>query len=228
MKYKSQIKIEVRALRHLGWTLDQISKEKDLPITTIHSWVRDIDLSAEQLEEIRIRSLKLLQEGRERVQNENKKQYAERKSSLFEQARLEISNLSPRDIFIAGIALYWAEGFKNRHERRLGFCNSDPHMIKFYLSWLELLGIKRSQIVARLSLNASYKNKTEKIVNFWSETTNIPIDQFTKTFYQYTTWKKEFVDENYFGVLRVHVQNSLDLQLKMRGWIEGLKVNLPG
>jgi hypothetical protein len=147
---------------------------------------------------------------------------------LFQQGRSELSGLTRRETFIAGVALYWAEGFKNNHEHRLGFCNSDPNMIKFYLHWLEdILGVKKQNIVLRLSLNFSYKERTEKILEYWVLQTGIPITQFTKTFYQKTVWKKEYSNTEYYGVLRIHVKDSLNYLLKMRGWIGGLSNILP-
>ncbi len=130
-----------------------------------------------------------------------------------------------RELFIAGIALYWSEGFKSNHEHRLGFCNSDPNMIIFYLHWLEKsLGIKKD-IIARVTLNNSYKTKTREIEAYWSSITGIPVSQFTKPFYQKSQCKKQYNTDNYYGVLRIHVKNSLEYLFKMKGWIEGLKIN---
>jgi hypothetical protein len=128
---------------------------------------------------------------------------------------------------MAGIALYWGEGFKNKHEHRLGFCNSDPEMIKFYIKWLEKsFSVKKDSIIARLTLNESYKEKTEKIENYWGKVTGISKSQFTKTFYQKTKWKKQYKENNYHGVLRIHVKDSLDLLLLMRGFIERMKLSV--
>jgi hypothetical protein len=89
--------------------------------------------------------------------------------------------INPREFFIAGIALCWAEGFKNKHEYRLGFCNSDPDMIKFYLYWLNnSLGIKKENLVARLTLNVSCQNQVKEIEQYWSQVTSIPLSQFAK------------------------------------------------
>jgi len=49
------------------------------------------------------------------------------------------------------------------------------------------------------------------------------LSQFTKPFYQHTQWKKQYNTENYYGVLRIHVKDSLNQLFTMRGWIQGLK-----
>ena len=102
-------------------------------------------------------------------------------------------------------------------------------MIKFYLHWLTMcLNIKQTDIVARVTVNRIYEKKIKDIEKYWSQTTTIPLSQFTKPFYQNTQWKKQFNQDNYYGVLRLHVRNSMEYLLEMKGWIEGLKQNLPG
>lgn len=226
MRYPQSFKDRVRELRLKGFSLGQIREETKLAKSTIKLWIPDIILSEEQKLTLKNRTQTALQSGRIRVQGAQKEENERRKKELFTIGKGEIGDISHRDLFIAGVALYWAEGFKNNHEHRLGFCNSDPGMIKFYLRWLtEGLSVKKTDLVARLTLNNSYKNKTKEIESYWSELTGIPLNQFTKAFYQKTLWKKQYSTDNYHGVLRIHVRGSLDYLSKMKGWIEGLKEN---
>ncbi len=226
MRYSPQIKSKVRKLRESGLSLNQIHDGTNVPKTTIRSWIYDIRLSKKQLEVLENRVQKALQEGRVRKENLQREVRSHKEKFLMVKGIKEIGELSNRDLLIAGIALYWAEGFKNKHERRLGFCNSDPKMILFYLRWLEeVLVINKESLVARLTLNSSYKEKAEEIENYWSKITGIPQNQFSKTFYQKTKWKKQYNNDNYYGVLRVHVKDSLDYLLKMKGWIKGFTDN---
>lgn len=223
MRHQSAVKEKVRQLRTNGFSLGQIYEETKIPVTTIRSWISDIELSKEQQEVLRRRIQTALQQGRIRAQKAIKDQRIKKESEMLLEGRKEIGKLTPRELFIAGVALYWAEGFKNKHEHRLGFCNSDPKMIKFYIKWLgKILNIKRESLIARLTLNSSYKDKTREIEEHWSKLTGIPLSQFTKPFYQNTLWKKQFNTDNYKGVLRIHVKDSLGNLLKMRGWLEGL------
>ena len=229
MGYDKKIKEEVRKLRINGLSIDQIRKQTGFAKSTIHLWTKEITLSSEQKEEISIRAQKALQDGRLRSQKIKKEARIKLESLQLQKGIDEVGSLSLRELFLTGIALYWAEGFKNKHEHRLGFCNSDPSMIKFYLNWLRTcLGVKQKDLVARLAINDSYIDKTSGIEKHWSNIANIPLSQFTKTFYQHTPWKKRFDDDNYHGVLRIHVKNSLEYLLRMRGWIEGLRENMPG
>ena len=217
----------VRKLRIEGLGLNQISKTANVPKSTIRLWILDIRLTEEQKIKLNNRVIQALQKGRIKAQKINKSKRIERENLLLMVGKREIGQLTKKELFIAGIALYWAEGFKNKHEKRLGFCNSDPKMILFYLKWLkEALGVEVKNITARVSLNASYKDKESEIKNYWSKLTNIPSEQFTTSFYQNTEWNKQYSDQKYYGVLRIHVRESLDNLLKMRGWIEGIKLNV--
>lgn len=227
MRHNQKIKNEVRSLRTKGFSLNQIFEHTSIPNTTIRSWIKDIKLSNEQMNIFKERTQRKLQEGRIRKQAVQKELKLKNERRLLEEGTRETKSITRRELLIAGIALYWAEGFKNKHEHRLGFCNSDPEMIRFYLKWLkEILGVKNSDVVIRLTINQSYRDKTEDIENYWLKVTRMKKEQFTKAFYQNTNWKKQYTNDDYHGVLRVHVKESLNSLLLMRGWIEGLKLSL--
>ncbi len=227
MQHNQIIKNNVRQLRTKGLSLGQIYEKTDVPKTTIRSWIKDIKLSQRQLDELKSKTHKALQEGRIRKQKQSKALRFNNEKKLFHKGITSMGNLTNRDFLIAGIALYWGEGFKNKHEHRLGFCNSDPEMIRFYIKWLEnSLGVKKDSIIARLTLNESYEKRTKEIEDYWSKITGIPKSGFSKTFYQKTKWKRQYNEDNYHGVLRIHVKDSLNMLLLMKGFIEGLKLNL--
>lgn len=224
MRYSQKIKNKARLLRTSGHSLLEINQKINVPISTICTWINDIKLSDSQQERLKAKTQSALQAGRELIQQQNRIERIMLSHTLLEEGKVEIEKLTRRELFLIGVALYWAEGFKTMHERRLGFCNSDPTMIKFYLNWLEkVLGIKKEDVVLRVTLNMSYKEKTNEIQDYWANLLGISLKQFTKPFYQQTQWKKQYNTDNYYGVLRVHVNNSLNYLLKMRGWIEGLR-----
>lgn len=223
--YKQSVKDQVRYLRQKGFSLGQIFKDTNVPRTTIRVWTKDIVLSKNQAQALKDHVQKALQKGRIQFQIVQKEKRQRNEKNLMESGINEIGKLSARDFLIAGVSLYWAEGFKNKHEHRLGFCNSDPFMVRFYTYWLErCLGINRSQLVARLTLNCLYKDKVNEMQGFWARIIGVSLNQFTKPFFQTSKWKKQYNTNNYHGVLRIHVKESLDCLLKMKGWIEGLKM----
>lgn len=227
MRHNQTIKEEVRRLRSKGLSLNNIYAQTNIPKTTIRTWINDIKLSPQQLNILRENAQRALQNGRVKKQEVEKQLRIEKEYALSNKGVRQVGRMTKRDILIAGIALYWAEGFKNKHEHRLGFCNSDPEMIRFYIKWLKsVLEVNEKDLVARLTLNESYKNQTKDIENYWSTLTQIPLNQFTKTFYQKTKWKKQYNIDNYHGVLRIHAKDSLNSLLLMKGFIEGIKSNV--
>jgi hypothetical protein len=227
MQQNKTLKDHVRLLRKKGLSLGQIHEETSVPKTTIRSWIKDIKLSKRQLDILKYRTQKALQEGRIKKQKQDKILRLNNEKELLRNGIAKVGNLSNRDLFIAGIALYWGEGFKNKHEHRLGFCNSDPKMIIFYIKWLEKsFEVKKDRIIARLTLNESYRDKTAEIESYWLKIIGLSKNQFTKTFYQQAKWKKQYSDNNYHGVLRIHVKDSLDMLILIKGFIEGMKLNV--
>jgi len=91
-------------------------------------------------------------------------------------------NLLPkeRELLIAGLMLYWAEGWKKNSER-ISFSNSDPKMIKLFLKFLrELCGIYENRL--RVVLHSYEDQSTLKLKRFWSKTTRIPLTQFNAAY----------------------------------------------
>jgi hypothetical protein len=165
-----------------------------------------------------------LQLGRKRYQLERTKKRLELEASLNDQGILEVGLLSRRELFLTGIVLYWAEGFKHKKESGLGLATMDPDMARLYLLWLEkCLGVQRCNLSLRVTANEAYKSKITRMENFWAKTLKVNRTQFSKPFYQQVKQKRKYPNsDNYNGVIRIRVRKSLNLLRKMRGWIQGV------
>lgn len=222
---KSQLRLQARALREEGLGIKLIASKLGVSSSTASLWCRDIVLSTEQM--------KLLQRnahnpyyGKRGEYLQKLKQAKEQKiKELFKKGVEEVAKLTPRELFIAGIALYWAEGFKK--DSLMGFSNSDPEMIRFMVRWLnEVCGIRIEKLRFRLSLNESYKDRSKYVQEFWENLLGVKDKQFQKTFFQKVKWQKIYDNPgDYHGVLRIRVPRSIDLLRKMHGQIEGLRKN---
>ena len=136
---------------------------------------------------------------------------------------VDVGNLSKRELFLVGAALYWAEGY-NKGDGEFGFTNSNPRIIKLMIRWLnESCSIPKKRIHLRIAINSIHKNRINIIHKFWSKITAIPKHQFSKpTFIKVKNKKVYLNSSNYFGTLRVKVRNSTELRRKIMGWIEGI------
>ncbi|MCG2691933.1 hypothetical protein L6272_03840 [Microgenomates group bacterium] len=223
---KSAQRLEARKLREQALSINEIANKLNISKRTISRWCNDILLDSKQ---------KQILWSRARTKyNKNFRKYCETKHektlAKIDRLKLEgidkVSKLNKRELFIAGAALYWAEGFKK--DMRFGFANSDPKMNKFCLKWLkDCLGIKNQEISMSVTVNISHQKRIQEIEKYWQKETGISKSQFTKPFYQRTKWAKKFEENNkYFGVLRIRVVRSTDLLRKIKGHIEGLKQNV--
>lgn len=219
---KSRLKIEARELRTGGKSIKTIARDLGVSSSTVSIWCKDIKLTPKQIARLEKNSKDPFY-GR-RLSYSLKQQLARKikEEQIKTEAKNLIGILSDREKLIAGIALYWAEGFKK--DKMAGFANTDPQMIKFTLSWFQnQLGVPKSQIRLRVGINESHRHRTKEIENHWSYLTGIPISQFNHPFYQKLIWKKVYEHpEEYFGILRVRILKSTDLLRKIKGLIEGL------
>lgn len=167
-----------------------------------------------------------LQAGRKRYQAERTKKRLVHEQELFNMSFGEIGILSNRELFVAGVVLYWAEGFKHRDESGLGLATLDPKMANFYVNWLEkCLMVDRKDLLLRVTANISHIDRIDEMEEFWSKKLNVDLNQFRKPFYQRSKQTKKYDNfKEYYGVIRIRVRRSLNLLRKMRGWMAGLAI----
>ena len=96
-------------------------------------------------------------------------------------------------------------------------------------AWLLTLAKSSLAQGAGPSSAAEYAKKIRDLERFWSRELKIPINQFSKPYFQKTKWKKKYENKKlYHGVLRMKVRRSVNLLRKIFGYIEGISKNIPG
>lgn len=207
-------------LRKAGESIRNITKQLGVSKSSVSYWCRDISLTESQIKKLskqqRLGALKA-------AENKRKK----RKKRVKEMKKLgarEVGAINKRDLFMLGLALYWGEGYK-RGSQETALTNSDPSIIKLFIRWLEeIYSISRNDLILRVSINEIHKNRESKVIRYWSQITQIPQEQFTKTSYIKTKTKKKYKNkEKHFGTLRVKVRRGTDLRRRILGSIEALK-----
>lgn len=219
---KSKEKLEAIELRKAGKSIKFIAKKLNVSVGSVSVWCKNVVLTEDQLRTLEKNAcdpnygLRLQNSQMQRRKKEQKI------SDLLNLGENEIGKLTKRELFLVGIALYWAEGFKK--DTQVGFANSNPEMINLYLKWLyECCDVKKEDLIVRITVNISHKDRSKEIETYWSNATKIPMENFRKPFYQQFKWKKVYENPNeYYGVLRIKVRKSLDFLRKIHGWIKGL------
>ena len=223
------MKIELREkaieLRLQGYTYSEILKVTPVSRSTLSLWLRSVGLSTRQKQ--RITELKLQSAKRGAL---IRKQERIRKTIQIKTiASNEITQLTRKELWILGTALYWAEGSKEKtgaNNSGIIFSNSDLFMIRIFLLWLlEFLHIKQENIVFEIYIHESHKNRLEVVKKYWSDHCSFPLSKFDRIYFKkekIRTVRKNKSTDTYFGLLRVRVRKSTDLNRRIEGWIEGI------
>ncbi|QIJ63161.1 hypothetical protein [Streptomyces sp. JB150] len=216
---KDDLREKARELRLRGWTYDQIQMELGCSKSSISLWVRDLPRP-----ERRDPTEQAKLAARKRWEHELAVR-EERRRRTKESAAAEIGDLSDRDLFIAGVALYWSEGSKDKpHARRerIVFVNSDPNMIRLFMAWLDLLGVDREHIAYRLMIHESAD--VEAAERYWADVVRVEHGTFGRTTlkrHNPRTVRKNTGD-GYRGCLVVTVRRSAELYRRVEGWWYGI------
>lgn len=220
---KSRERLLARGLRSEGASIREIAQKIGVSISSVSLWCCDIELTRIQKEELKRKNIVGGMVGRMKAWKQKVEERQERLKHFGMVGALRVAELSERDLYLTGLALYWAEGSKKH--RRVIFVNSDPAMIRLFLRWVKVcFNIQRSQIVCRLQINQLYANNEIDLRRYWSLVTQIPLSQFTKTSLVKTLLKKFYeTNDDYHGVLTVTVRKSTNLCYTILGGIDHLR-----
>lgn len=216
-------KSRARKLRIQGRSIKSIAKEVGVSVSSVSSWCRDLTLTDEQLLILQRNADNPFYAGRGEYIKRKKQERELKIRTLLSQGAEEVGILTDRELFLVGVALYWSEGFKK--DSQAGFANSNPKMIKLFVKWLKECGYEKDQLLYRVTVNESHAKRIAEIESYWSNVVDVPVDNFSKPFYQRVKWKKFYDNPNeYYGVLRIKVRRSTDFLRIIHGWIEGLSL----
>jgi transposase len=122
---------------------------------------------------------------------------------------------------IAGIMLYWAEGYKNLGKKTRGgtidLGNSDPKMIRLFLKFLRgICGVDENRLRVRLYCYAN--QNVDSIKKYWSKITGIPLKQFMRPYIR-EDFSPDKINKMKYGLAHI-VYSDKKLFLQIKNWIE--------
>jgi hypothetical protein len=222
---KPEEKRRAKLLRVNGNSIKDIAKELQVSPSSVSLWCRDVVLSKQQIADLERRAKDPHYGRRLEYSQAQRRSRVEKEEKLMLKGTQDVGQLSRRELFLVGVALYWSDGFKK--DSQVGFANSDPQMIKLFVKWLiECCGRSVEELLFRVTVNSAHQYRVEEVQQYWADVLAVSMDSFQKPFFQNVRWKKQYDDpRSYFGVLRVRVRRSVNFLRLIRGWIEGLKVN---
>ena len=202
-----------KALRRLGLTYSEIREVIPVPKSTLSNWCHGISLTDTQVDAIRLRSHSPAGVPRDT----QRKRRAE-----IEQIRLSAasaaSGLIDDALFVAGVALYWAEGSKSRND--LAISNTDPFVLTLFVGWVRSYLDEDAEF--RLSLHLHDGNDEAMAQAYWRGALDLPSAEFTKSFVKPpgTGHRKNQLAH---GVCRVRVCRSADHWHRTMEWIQHMR-----
>lgn len=207
---KFKAKIIARQLRTRGASIKDIAKQLEISRSTASVWCRDITLSPAQIKQLLKSKEKNITTGRLRGAQIQRERRLDR-IKLAEQEALRLKKLTENEFWIAGLALYLAEGSKRMG--RVQFTNSDPRIIKFMLRWFKkFYNISRQDIKCSIIINQIHRSRDPIVKEYWQKYLNIQPERFTDIRYAKTKQSKVYQNyDNYFGTFSFRVNKSTQL-----------------
>ncbi len=221
---KLDLKEKAINLRKQGRTYSEIMKEVPVAKSTISLWLRDVGLSVVR-KQILTEKRRLAQLRGAEAQKRNR---IKRQTDIIGYAKKEVGNMTERELWLIGTALYWAEGSKEKEFRpgtRVSFSNSDPQMIMLYLKWLKICTkVSWNDVSADLYIHESHRPNVGLVLDKWSEILSVPKSFFKAVYYKRNkiNTKRKNTGALYLGLLRVNIRASSELNRRITGWIAGI------
>lgn len=224
---KDDVRARAHELRASGKSYKEIERELGVARSTVSMWLRDVPLT----EEHRNRMMERQRTAYQRRADSIRARRQFREAQIMKASAAEVGAVSTRDVFVAGVIAYWAEGSKAKPwnpSARVSFINSDPSMIRLFLAFMDHVGVERDRLVFRVQIHESAD--VEYAHEFWSRVTGVAVDTFTRPTLKRHNPKtmRRNVGTTYVGCLTIVVRRSSDLNRQIAGWYDGIVSSLGG
>ena len=155
-------------MRASGMTLDDIASWLGVSKSSVSLWVRDVSfVPSKRRYGPRVRPNALMRRKQEEIE------------WGLEEGQRRVGDVSERDLFVTGVALYAGEGSKT--DGVVKFTNSDPLMVALFCRWFRtFFVVDESRLRVRVYLHEGLD--LAAATAFWAGVTGIPSSQHTKAY----------------------------------------------
>lgn len=198
VRHSKEIRAKVLKMGLSGKTYAQIRAIYPIPKSTLSFWFKranspralDRTRLLAHLERVRKIGLKTIMDRRLAWMADAQQQGEK------EAGRFPLSNILILKALLA--MLYWAEGAKHEKVYGLVFANTDPKLMRLYVSLLrKVYPLDESRFRVRLHLH--YYHRHAEAIDFWSNALKIPPSQFGKIYVKKRSKSKRF-RKNFHGI----------------------------
>lgn len=162
-------------MRAKGMSYSQIKNTLGISKSTLSGWLSGMPLSDEEIRKLRDTNPIRI----EKYRNTMKAKKEEKLHLAYEMISSKIKEISERELFIAGLFLYWGEGSKTR-STAIGLTNTNPYMLIFFIKWLKFFNVPSNKLKVHLHLYSDMN--IQKQIKYWSKILGIPVSQFRKPY----------------------------------------------
>lgn len=206
-------------LRNGGYSYNLISQKLGIAKSTLSCWFKDKPFNPNK---VVLKRIKLGPFRSGKIRHDNKLNNI---IEIKKAAKIELGEISQRDLWILGIGLYIGEGSKSYEDVRI--INSNPEIIKLAVHWFKKI-CKIDNKNFTLTIHLYPDNNINQCLKYWSNLTSIPLNQFRKSQIdkrENKSWKKK--SKLPYGTAHLSViskgnpEFGVKLHRKIIGWIEG-------
>ncbi len=216
---KLDLKLKAQSLRKEGLSYKEILEQVHVSKDTLSRWCEKIELTSEQ-QQLLVQKRKAGGKAGALIGAEtNRRKKKIQQSLLLSEGINEVGQLNDREKFIAGIALYVAEGTKSDHI--FEFTNADPYLIRFMSIWMRsYCNIDESRLRGAIWLHEENNELLAK--EYWSRISGVPIDQFQKTYISKKRDSKKIRKNLHkYGIFSLRI-SDVRVTRRLMGWICGI------
>ncbi|MBI2057813.1 MAG: hypothetical protein HYT63_02425 [Candidatus Yanofskybacteria bacterium] len=170
--------IELRIKHELSYSA--IKNKLGVPKSTLSNWLINFPLSKERVLELKRKAWKKNEAKYELYRITMREKKEKREEEYYNKYKNKLSNFSQNSYFIAGLALYLAEGSK-RSSAKLVFTNTNSKLVIFFIYWINKF-FKFPKEKIRIFLQLYPNMDIEKELFFWEKELKLPRQQFYKPF----------------------------------------------
>ena len=157
--HDGSIKEKARRLRSAGRSLKAIAARLNIAKSTASLWLRDMPLN-----------LRGGDGGDPDLGNKSHRRAVQRVRHWRLEAEILWERYAREPFFFAGLGLYWGEGTKLR---ALSISNSDPDLLRCWVSWCRKYLPKNIQQIVRVTAHLDVDGERAK--RFWKRVTGYPV-----------------------------------------------------
>ncbi len=159
---------KARTLRQQGLSIKEIAKTLNVATSSVSIWVRDIELTEEQI--VILQNKNPIYNTQLRGHNRNKEKFHKKRLEYQQRGREQAIKKEP--LHILGCSLYWAEGAKSRN--CVKFSNTDPNMISIFMNFIRTyFNISEHKISLRFNFYSDNGISVEKVEDYWLGVTSL-------------------------------------------------------